>query len=88
MNLSIVCAEAICCGREFHSIIVLGKKLYLNVFVLQQYGLHPILCERVVGRVQGVRYRCAGKETRLSVILYSIVRPIIFLLCCRVFHLR
>ena len=36
--MSIVCAEAMCCDRKFHSIIVLGKKLYLNVFVLQQYG--------------------------------------------------
>ena len=42
--------EAMCCGSKFQRVMVLGKKLYFNVLVLQ----HKV-CERVVGCDQSVR---------------------------------
>ena len=36
-------------GKEFHSTMVRGKKLYFRVLVLQWYGMYDRFCERVVG---------------------------------------
>ena len=33
------CDEDVCCGSEFQMVMVLGKKLYFNVLVLQLYGM-------------------------------------------------
>ena len=33
------CDEAMCCGSRFQRVMVLGKKLYFNVLVLQLYGM-------------------------------------------------
>ena len=33
------CNEAICCGSKLQMVMVLGKKLYFNVLVLQLYGM-------------------------------------------------
>ena len=62
-------AVAILIGKEFHVVIVRGKKLYFRAFVLHWYVMQHIWCERVGGRGQGVRYLYVGTITRLFVIL-------------------
>ena len=82
------CDEAMCSGSKFQRVKVLGKKLYFNVLVLQLYGMYHKVCERVVGCDHGVRYLNAGMATRLFVILYSIVRPDMALLCSSICQWR
>ena len=43
-----VCYEAMCCSSKLQTVIVLRKKLYFIVFVLQLYGMYHLVCEQVV----------------------------------------
>ena len=79
-------ASAIEAGKEFHAVIVLGKKLYLNVSDLAGYCRSFLECSALVRVLAGDRYSSAGMSTRSFTILKSMVSCIFFRLDSSVSH--